>query len=128
MMSEALTVKLGNRQLEIRPLTLRQLQETLPLFNQVAESARTGDMPGAIGHAATIVHTAISRANPGITIDDILDTEASIDDLIAATNVVAAASGLMLAGEALAVASPNGSGSTDSSLPPADIASQTLMN
>jgi hypothetical protein len=37
----------------------------------------------------------------------ILDTEASIDDPIAATNVVAEASGLMLAGEVLAVASPN---------------------
>lgn len=127
-MSEALEVKLGNRQIGIRPLTLRQLQDTLPLFNQVAEAARSGDMPAAIGHAAAIVHVAISRANPGMTIDDILDTEASIDDLIAATNVVAAASGLMLAGEVMAVASPNGSGSTDSSLPPADTASQTLMN
>jgi hypothetical protein len=52
MMSAPLTVKLDNRQIEIRPLTLRELQETLPLFNKVAESARSGDMPAAIGHAA----------------------------------------------------------------------------
>jgi hypothetical protein len=78
MRPRPITVKLGEAQWQVRPLTLRQIQEIEPLLMADPQAAH-----GSVAAAIEIVSIALSRDHPqaAATLSDI---EASARDLSAA--------------------------------------------
>jgi len=122
-MNEA-TIKLGDNQWTIRPLTLGQLRVALPAFIKMAKAMRENDYDVAtvIDCAAAVVALAVS-----LPIEEILALTCPMMDLVEATNQVALVSGLQQ-GEALAKTVPQtsrrGAKSTEAS--PQSAATATL--
>jgi hypothetical protein len=121
-MIEAITISLGEKSWEVRPLTLGQLRVALPALQEMGAVAER-DSGRAIECAITVVHAAVSRGDPAMTKEMLLNLECTFPDLIAATTAIASLSGLK-PGEAEAVSRIPGLESMDSSPPPADTAIQ----
>ena len=101
-MTDPVTIRLGDADFAIRPLTLRQLRNVLPAFARAgATSAEDG-----VDAAIEILAAALSRDHPEITRDALLETEASVQELAAAVTAVARLSGLVAPGEAQAGSAP----------------------
>jgi hypothetical protein len=108
-MSENVT--LGGRSFEIRPLKLGQLRHLLD-----ALEGMTGKSGGAlIEAAATVVASGLAPAHPDLTLDAMLDLEATIEELnravaailrIAGLHPMENAQGQNVQGEARPVAGP----------------------
>jgi hypothetical protein len=103
-MSESVT--LGGRNFEIRPLKLGQLRHLLDALDGM--TGKSGG--GLIEAAAAVVTCGLAPAHPALTIDALLDLEATIEQLNAAVAAVLRIAGLHPvenpAGEAPPVASP----------------------
>ena len=96
------TITLGGRTFETRPLKLGQLRHLLD-----ALEGMTGKSGGAlIDAAATVVTAGLAPAHPDLTLNAILDLEATIEELNAAVAAVLRVAGLTPLGEARPVASP----------------------
>src|SRR5258708_23454107 len=111
MMNQAdQSIPLGGREFIVRPLTLGQLRPVLDALDAVA-----GNSGGAlIDGAVRIVHAGLAGNHPELRIDDILDLEATIDELNAAVAAILRRAGLVPVGEAGPVASPAAAGETGS--------------
>lgn len=95
-------VALGGKEFELRPLKLGQLRHLLD-----ALEAMTGKSGGAlIEAAASVVASGLVPAHPDLTVDAVLDLEATVEQLNAAVAAVLTMAGLKPAGEARPVASP----------------------
>ena len=100
------SVILGGRSFDARPLKLGQLRHLLD-----ALEGMTGKSGGAlIEAAATVVTSGLAPAHPDLTVDGVLDLEATIEELNAAAAAILRVAGLHpaenVAGEARPVASP----------------------
>jgi hypothetical protein len=100
------TVTLGGRGFEIRPLKLGQLRHLLDALDDM-----TGKSGGAlIEAAAKVVAAGFAPAQPDLTLEAVLDLEATLEELNAAVAAVLRVAGLTpmenAAGEARPVASP----------------------
>jgi hypothetical protein len=96
------TIRLGARQFELRPLTLGQLRHLLDALDAMA-----GKSGGALIDAAAAVVTAgLAAAHSDLTVEAVLDCEASLAELNAAVASILTMAGLHPAGEAQPVASP----------------------
>lgn len=120
-------ISLGGRRWSLEPLTLRQLRVVLPELSAMGKAITNNDLGAMIDHAACALRGALSRHDPEITVDQILDLECSQTELLDAVFAIATASGLTQ-GEALAVARRinGGSPSMDFSPPPADTPTPSL--
>ena len=106
------TIRLGARNFELAPLRLGQLRVLLDALDEMG-GKRGG---GLVEAAAKIIHAALMRSAPDLTIDAILDLEATMDEVNAAVAAILKLAGLKPAGEAAPVAaSPN----STARLPPA---------
>ena len=95
------TIALGGRRFALRPLRLGELR---PLLD--ALDAMTGKSGGALIDAASaLVHAGLAGANPELQLNDILDLEATIDELGSAVGAILRIAGLVPPGEAQPVAS-----------------------
>jgi hypothetical protein len=94
------TINLGGKQFECRPLKLGQLRGLLDALDEM-----TGKSGGAlIDAAAKVVVAGLAPAAPDLTVDAVLDMEATIDELNAAVAAVLRVAGLAQSGEAAPVA------------------------
>jgi hypothetical protein len=109
------TIRLGGRDYVVRPLTLRQLRE---LGVCLAKARAAPPDPAAAEKLAydnmvETVAAALSRDNPVVTADVILDLEVTLTELSQANMTILQHSGLVLSpGEAKAEAASIGSTST----------------
>ena len=90
-MAETATVTLGGRTFEIRALTFRQLrdiEEALGRALQAGAQTRI-DFDAAID----ILAAALSRTNPAMNREALLDLEGTKNEIVAATRAVLALSG-----------------------------------
>ena len=95
------TIALGGRRFALRPLRLGELR---PLLD--ALDAMTGKSGGALIDAASaLVHAGLAGANPELQPNEILDLEATIDELGSAVAAILRVAGLVPLGEAHPVAS-----------------------
>ena len=84
------SVTLGGRRFEARPLKLGQLRHLLD-----ALEGMTGKSGGAlIEAAATVVTAGLAPAHPDLTVDAVLDLEATIEELNAAVAAILRIAGL----------------------------------
>ena len=105
------TVTLGGRHFEAHPLKLGQLRHLLD-----AIEGMTGKSGGAlIEAAATVVASGLAPAHPDLTVDAMLDLEATLEELNAAVAAILRIAGLHpmkdpreanITGEVRPVASP----------------------
>ena len=95
-MSEPVKIKLADKEFDIRPLTIRQIED-------ISKTAAAGGM-GGVGQAIDIVLIALKRGNPDLTREDLLDTE--LPDMNAAVETILKISGLPTPGELKAAANP----------------------
>lgn len=88
---KTVTIQLGGRSFSLRPLTLRQLRTALPLLGKVLpafglihaaeDDAQRGDRVlefvagGHLDECLEIIAAAVSRVDPDINIEQLLDTE-----------------------------------------------------
>ncbi|MBV9828530.1 MAG: hypothetical protein JO001_23120 [Alphaproteobacteria bacterium] len=120
------TIILGDRRFETRPLTLGQLRPVLDALDAMA-----GQSGGSlIEAAARIVAAGLAPAYPELTVDRVLDLEASVAELNDAVAAVLDLAGLRPVGEPAAVAAngsaPNSAPSTPPSPPDAAMPTATL--
>lgn len=108
------TITLGGRTFETRPLKLGQLRHLLD-----ALEGMTGKSGGAlIDAAATVVTAGLAPAHPDLTLNAMLDLEATLEELNAAVAAILRVAGLTPVGEARPVASPGAiSGAISGELP-----------
>jgi hypothetical protein len=84
------SVTLGGRRFDARPLKLGQLRHLLD-----ALEGMTGKSGGAlIAAAATVVTAGLAPAHPDLTVDVVLDLEATIEELNAAVAAILRIAGL----------------------------------
>ena len=104
-------IRLGGRDFTIEPLKLGQLRALLDALDDL--SGKTGG--AVIDAAARVIQAGLARAMPGLTIDAVLELEATMDEVTAAVSVIlgvaglsrtATASGETPLGEAAPVTSP----------------------
>jgi hypothetical protein len=90
-MADGVTIVLGGRQFAIRALTFRQLRDIEEALGRALQpGARTRiDFDAAID----ILASALSRIDPALTRDAILDLEGGKDEIVAATRAVLLLSG-----------------------------------
>ncbi len=90
-MTETGTITLGGRRFEIRPLTFRQLRD---IEDALGRAFKAGAQTRIDFDAAVdIVAAAISRTDPTVNRETILDLEGTKDDIVTATRAVLRASG-----------------------------------
>ncbi len=110
------TIALGARRFEIRPLKLGQLRHLLDAIEEMA--GKSGG--GLIEAAAKIVASGLAPAHPDLTVDAVLDLEATVEDLNAAVAAILRVAGLRPQepgqGEVPPVASPGSLPGEDSAL------------
>ena len=97
-MAEAITIALGGRQFRIRALSFRQLRDIEEALGRALDAgAQTRiDFDAAID----IVAAALTRTDPAMNRDAILDLEGTKADIVAATRAVLNLSGYVAQGEA----------------------------
>lgn len=105
---DEVTINLGGRSFAVRPLTLRQLQVIMPEF----EKMRTGGPGDSVGSSVKILSAAMSRADPSMTIEAVMDLEATMPEVLIAVGQIGSLSGLVKPGEVKAAAPSTGEPST----------------
>jgi hypothetical protein len=105
-------ITLGGRDFAIEPLKLGQLRALLDALDDL--SGKTGG--AVIDAAARVIQAGLARAMPELTLDAVLELEATMDEVTAAVSVILKIAGLnrpggadpgaIPAGEAPPVASP----------------------
>jgi hypothetical protein len=105
-MSE-MTIRLGGRDFAIEPLKLGQLRALLDALDDL--SGKTGG--AVIDAAARVIQAGLARTMPDLTLDGVLELEATMDEVTAAVGAILGAAGLRQAegiglGEAAPVAKP----------------------
>lgn len=86
----AATIILGGRDFAIEPLKLGQLRALLDALDDL--SGKTGG--AVIDAAARVIQAGLARAMPDLTLDAVLDLEATMDEVTAAVAVILGAAGL----------------------------------
>ncbi len=99
-MSEA-TITLGGRDFAIEPLKLGQLRALLDALDDL--SGKTGG--AVIDAAARVIQAGLARAMPELTLDAVLEFDATMNEVTVAVAVILSVAGLSRAGEAEPVAS-----------------------
>ena len=94
-MNEA-TINLGGRAFAIGPLRLGQLRALLDALDDL--SGKTGG--AVIDAAARVIQAGLARAVPEMTLDAVLELEATMDEVTAAVAVILGVAGLNQAGDA----------------------------
>ncbi len=120
------TIELGGQSFEIRPLKLGQLRGLLDALEEM-----TGKTGGAlVDAAAKVVVAGLSPARPDLTVDAVLDLEATIGELNAAVAAILRVAGLAQTGEAepVAISDPRSAPSTALSPPAADLTTDEQTN
>ncbi len=105
-MSQA-TITLGGRDFAIEPLKLGQLRALLDALDDL--SGKTGG--AVIDAAARVIQAGLGRGMPDLTLDAVLEFEATMDEVTAAVAVILSVAGLshqggIGPGEAVPVARP----------------------
>src|ERR1700722_7934122 len=95
-------ITLGGRDFAIEPLTLGQLRALLDALDDL--SGKTGG--AVIDAAARVIQAGLARAMPELTLDAVLELEASMDEVTQAVAVILGVAGLRPLGEAVPVANP----------------------
>ncbi|HTQ35262.1 MAG TPA: hypothetical protein VMI30_13935 [Stellaceae bacterium] len=88
-MSEA-TISLGGRSFAIEPLKLGQLRALLDALDNL--SGKTGG--AVVDAAARVIQAGLARTMPELTLDAVLEMEATMDEVTAAVSVILSAAGL----------------------------------
>jgi hypothetical protein len=100
-------ITLGGREFAIEPLRLGQLRALLDALDDL--SGKTGG--AVIDAAARVIQAGLARAMPELTLDAVLELEATMDEVTQAVAVILGVAGLSRAGgiapgEAAPVARP----------------------
>lgn len=98
------TITLGGRDFAIAPLKLGQLRALLDALD-----ALSGKSGGAVVDAAArVIQAGLARAMPDMTLDAVLELEATMDEVTQAVSVILRIAGLARSqpGEALPVTGP----------------------
>ncbi|MBV9861886.1 MAG: hypothetical protein JO267_07035 [Alphaproteobacteria bacterium] len=85
------TISLGAETFTIPPISLGQLRLLLDALDGMAGKSAGG----LVDAAAKIVHAGLLRARPGLTLDDVLAMEATLDQLNDAVAAVIRKAGLV---------------------------------
>lgn len=111
-------IKLGGKEFDIRPLKLGQLRGLLDALDEMG--GKSGG--GLIDAAAKVLVAGLAPGCPDLTVDAVLDLEATIDELNRAVAAVLKVAGLSPSGEAepVATSDPNSAPSMAPSPPAAD--------
>lgn len=107
-------ISLGGRDFELRPLKLGQLRNLLDALDEM--TGKSGS--DLIDSAAKVFAIGISSAHPELTVDDVLNLEATIAELNAAVAAVLKIAGLQSMGEMPPVAIPELSSAPSTALSP----------
>jgi len=90
------TISLGGRDFAIKPLKLGQLRALLDALDDLS-----GKSGGAVMDAAArVIQAGLVRAMPEMSFDDVLELEATMDEVTAAVAVILGVAGLNRAGDA----------------------------
>jgi hypothetical protein len=96
-MAETATIALGGRQFEIRALTFRQLRDIEEALGRALKAGAQTRID--FDAAVDIVAAALTRTDPAMNREAILDLEGTKADIVAATRAVLALSGYVDGGE-----------------------------
>jgi hypothetical protein len=88
-------ITLGGRDFAIEPLKLGQLRALLDALDDL--SGKTGG--AVIDAAARVIQAGLVRALPDMSLDDVLELEATMDEVTAAVAVILGVAGLNRPGE-----------------------------
>jgi hypothetical protein len=83
-------ITLGSREFAIEPLKLGQLRGLLDALDDL--SGKTGG--AVIDAAARVIQAGLARAMPELTLDAVLELEATMDEVTAAVAAILGAAGL----------------------------------
>ena len=83
-------ITLGGRDFAIEPLKLGQLRALLDALDDL--SGKTGG--AVIDAAARVIQAGLVRAMPDMSLDDVLELEATMDEVTAAVAVILGVAGL----------------------------------
>lgn len=120
-------VALGGREFFVPELALRQSRIVVPgLIRLMPALAALESRPDALGEAewndlVRVVHAALTRAYPGLTLDEVLDLPATLAELAGAVAVITRQTGMFKPAETDA---GEASGETES-LSPAPLSNST---
>jgi hypothetical protein len=89
-------ITLGGRDFAIEPLKLGQLRALLDALDDL--SGKTGG--AVIDAAARVIQAGLVRAMPDMSLDDVLELEATMDEVTAAVAVILGVAGLNRSGDA----------------------------
>lgn len=103
-MRKAETITLGGREFSLNPPTLGQLRQIVDALDDMAGAA--GGM--MIEKGAALVVAGLERSHPALTVDAVLDFEATIAELNTAVAAVLRVSGLRVETDAPGEAAPAG--------------------
>jgi hypothetical protein len=84
------TITLGGRDFAIEPLKLGQLRTLLDALDDL--SGKSG--AAVIDAAARVIQAGLARAMPELSLDAVLELEATMDEVTAAVTVILSAAGL----------------------------------
>ena len=90
------TITLGGRDFAIEPLKLGQLRALLDALDDL--SGKTGG--AVVDAAARVIQAGLVRAMPELTLDAVLELEATMDQVTAAVAVILGVAGLSRGGAA----------------------------
>jgi hypothetical protein len=101
------TISLGGRDFAIEPLKLGQLRTLLDALDDLSGKSGTA----VIDAAARVIQAGLSRSMPDLSLDAVLELEATMDEVTEAVTVILRAAGLSrqegkAPGETVPVASP----------------------
>lgn len=84
------TITLGGREFAVEPLRLGQLRGLLDALDDL--SGKTGG--AVIDAAARMIQAGLARSMPELTLDGVLELEATMDEVTAAVAAILSAAGL----------------------------------
>jgi len=84
------TITLGGRDFTVEPLKLGQLRTLLDALDDL--SGKTGGT--MIDAAARVIQAGLSRSMPDLTLDGVLELEATMDEVTGAVATILSAAGL----------------------------------
>jgi hypothetical protein len=90
------TITLGGRAFPVAPLKLGQLRGLLDALDDL--SGKTGG--AMLDAAARVIQAGLARAAPDLTLDAVLDLDASMDEVTRAVATILSVAGLARPGEA----------------------------
>jgi hypothetical protein len=84
------TIRLGGRDFAVEPLKLGQLRGLLDALDDL--SGKTGG--AVIDAAARVIQAGLARSLPDLTLDGVLELEATMDEVTSAVAAILSAAGL----------------------------------